>query len=601
MQSWKTLYPLVNKRSRIQGIFLLVLSLTCAVLELALAGSVALLATFFSAPEKAFQQLPTLIQPYFSFVEQDVRYGIFSALILVVALVAIKNSIDLLLQWKSTRLAESIGNTIRLELMDFFMRAPYVWVLKSGTSDMLFGLDAARQMGLAILKGIQIFNHLLILILFLCGMFAIAFVPTLLLLGILGLSFQVIIKGLRRVIDANARRVYATEYNAHSLQQLSVQALKEVRIYRRENALLQQYRNCLTSVLQSKSRQGMFTRLPVGLIEILGFISLLAILAVLIWVQSVSVARITVIMGFMATAAWRLLPIANRLMEHWTSFRASTPYLAGAARFIQEKNTLRNELISLHIEENQSLSFNFSITFHKAYFSYPGTTKPALNDVSFTIPKGSMVGIVGLSGAGKSTLINLLAGLFYPSHGNVCVDETPITLENTPSWLAKIGYISQTPYILNATLAENIALSRWGETIDRERVVACCHMAALDFLEDLVQGIDTPLGERGTRLSGGQAQRVVIARALYNKPELVIFDEATSSLDMKNERAIHETILSLRNSITLVIIAHRLSAVEGCDQIVWMEKGRIRMAGAAQKVLPEYGRYIGSQQHQSSL
>ena len=113
-------------------------------------------------------------------------------------------------------------------------------------------------------------------------------------------------------------------------------------------------------------------------------------------------------------------------------------------------------------------------------------------------------------------------------------------------------------------------------------------MAALDFIDDLDDGIDTVLGERGVRLSGGQAQRVAIARALYSEPELIIFDEATSSLDMKNEKSIHETILSLREKVTIVIIAHRLSTVENCDSVIWLNKGHVRMAGSVDRVLPEY-------------
>jgi ABC-type multidrug transport system fused ATPase/permease subunit len=148
--------------------------------------------------------------------------------------------------------------------------------------------------------------------------------------------------------------------------------------------------------------------------------------------------------------------------------------------------------------------------------------------------------------------------------------------------------VAQAPYLLDASLAENVALSRWGETIDRERVLRCCRMAALDFINDLDKGIDTVLGERGMRLSGGQAQRVAIARALYSEPELIIFDEATSSLDMKNERSIHETILSLRDKVTMVIIAHRLSTVESCDSVIWLDKGRVHMVGSVDTVLPEY-------------
>ena len=155
-------------------------------------------------------------------------------------------------------------------------------------------------------------------------------------------------------------------------------------------------------------------------------------------------------------------------------------------------------------------------------------------------------------------------------------------------WMRGIGYVPQNPFLLNGSLAENIAFSQWGEEIDRDRVRECCRMAAMDFLDDLENGIDTIIGERGVRLSGGQLQRVSIARALYNHPQVIIFDEATSALDTATEQAIQQTIESLRSHMTVIIIAHRLTTVEKCDWLYWVEKGHIQMYGNAEKVLSEY-------------
>ena len=155
-------------------------------------------------------------------------------------------------------------------------------------------------------------------------------------------------------------------------------------------------------------------------------------------------------------------------------------------------------------------------------------------------------------------------------------------------WMQGIGYVPQSPFLLNGSLAENIAFSQWGQEINRQRVKECCHMAAMDFLGDLDEGLDTIIGERGVRLSGGQLQRVSIARALYSRPQLIIFDEATSALDGATEQAIQDTIENLRKYTTVVIIAHRMSAVEKCDWLYWVERGKVHMAGTARKILHEY-------------
>ncbi|WP_051257855.1 ABC transporter ATP-binding protein [Desulfovibrio cuneatus] len=591
--SLRTLLPLLTRQDRMRTVRLLILSFFAALSELGLAGGVALLATFFATPEKAFMQLPAFIKDHATFLEQDPRYGIVAAFCLVICLLVVKNALATVNAWLSTNLAEGISNTTSLRIMQFFCRVPYLWVSHTGTAEMLYTFSAARQLGNTLINLIQIINHLIIVLLFFVGLLVIAPLPSLLVFFLFALSTQCIIKVLRKAIDVRASAVYRADHESYSLQQLGIHALKELRLYGRTETLSSQYGQALMRAQNAKSRQSMFSRLPINALETLGFCILLLMLLFLVWVQDASIARITAIMGFMAAAAWRLLPVGNRLLEYWVGLRGNAPYLHRAAQAIQEEANLAGSLMEMKAGGTTvPLPYSQAVQVAQASFGYPGAPSLALDCVTFSIPRGSMVGIVGLSGAGKSTLINILAGLIPPTSGNILIDGTPLELQNTPAWLAKIGYVSQAPYILNLSLAENIALSTWGEKPDPARVLECCHMAALDFVNDLPDGIDTILGERGTRLSGGQAQRVAIARALYSHPELVIFDEATSSLDMKNERAIHETILSLRKQMTLVIIAHRLSAVEGCDQLVWLDKGQVRACGPTKEILPEYSAFL---------
>jgi ABC-type multidrug transport system fused ATPase/permease subunit len=167
------------------------------------------------------------------------------------------------------------------------------------------------------------------------------------------------------------------------------------------------------------------------------------------------------------------------------------------------------------------------------------------------------------------------------------------TTEMRRWWMRRVGYVAQTPYLLDATLAENVAFGVECQRIDRDRVVECCRQAAMgDFLDSLPQGLDTELGERGVLLSGGQRQRVAIARALYLRPEVLIFDEATSALDTRNEELILRTARELRSSLTQIVVAHRLSTVEDCDTVVWLDQGRIRMQGPAPEVVSAYRAYL---------
>jgi ABC-type bacteriocin/lantibiotic exporter with double-glycine peptidase domain len=235
--------------------------------------------------------------------------------------------------------------------------------------------------------------------------------------------------------------------------------------------------------------------------------------------------------------------------------------------------------------------FHNELRLEKISFRYHGASRNALSDIDLTIRRGQTIGIIGASGAGKSTLVDVIIGLLPPSTGRILLDGKEMDGPSMRAWEALIGYVPQTPYIAPASLAENVAFGLRHSDIDYDKVLQCCRLAAMgDYLHQLPDGLNTFIGERGVKLSGGQRQRVAIARALYHDPEVIIFDEATSALDSRNEESIQKTIYSLKNKQTLIIIAHRLSTVEGCDEIIWLENGKIEMTGSASKVLERYRR-----------
>lgn len=605
LQALKMLIPLIPSVEKRRFWGLLLLTVIMALIELAITGLVALLAAVFGSLEAALNHNPLLwVRTGLGFdLGNDARYLSLGILCTILLAIVCKNALTAVQQWHMTAFSETIGNAARAHLLRFFLRAPFLWMLRVGTSEMLFGFTAGAQLGQTLLTALQIFSNALMILTVFLGLVIASPVPALTFLCVLGFGGYLIVRGTRKMLNTKAAAVYRSDLATHNIQQTVVHGLKEMRLYGREGAIFSAYTAKLNDVLVARKWFQALSRLPVGSLEILGFASLVGVLLFLIFVQNAGIATISGIMGFMAAAAWRTLPVANRLVDNLTQLRSWLPYLNKVADMVTLEKKLNVELAPPFETPAPPMVFNKAIKLDRVCFRYPGTSAPALQNIDFTIKAGQMFGLVGLSGAGKSTLVNILAGLVPPESGHLLVDGTPITKNNTRSWLQRIGYVAQAPYLLDASLAENIALSRWGETIDRERVLECCRMAALDFIDDLDNGIDTVLGERGVRLSGGQAQRVAIARALYSEPELIIFDEATSSLDMKNEKSIHETILSLREKVTIVIIAHRLSTVENCDAVIWLDKGHVRMAGSVDRVLPEYtaALYNGSVTYKESL
>jgi ABC-type bacteriocin/lantibiotic exporter with double-glycine peptidase domain len=558
-------------------------------MELLLAGFVALLAAVFGSPEAVLNnsQVRRLRESLDIGFGDDPRLLALLTLCGIFLLIMGKNILNIAQQRHMAAFSENVSVAVKSRLFRFFQRAPFLWITHNGVAELNFGLSAAQHLAEGLLALLQAVVSVLTLLALLVGLVAVSPVPSLISFVMLGLCGRLVIKAAYVLLDRNSNAMYTASYHIGKLTHLALHGLKEIRFSGRENALFSMYVKQLSKFSKAGIRQKALLRLPAACLETLGFGTLVVVMLYLIFVQDAGMSRIAGLMGFMAAAAWRGLPVVNRLLDSLSHMRPCLPYLNKVTELIILEHALAAELLPLDTIY-EPLRFERNVTLENISFRYPEDATETVSEVSVTIEAGQMVGLVGLSGAGKSTLVNLLTGLVPPESGRILVDGVSLTKANVSAWLAQIGYVPQAPYILDASLAENVALSRLGENVDREKVLECCRMAAIDFLDALEDGIDTILGDRGVRLSGGQAQRVAIARALYSNPVLIIFDEATSSLDMKNEKIIYETILSLRGKITMVVVAHRLTTVEGCDSVVWLDKGTIRQIGAAQNVLKAY-------------
>jgi len=367
----------------------------------------------------------------------------------------------------------------------------------------------------------------------------------------------------------------------------SLHGIRDLRIYQREAAMNARIEGNMKRIIHESAMTTTLPSLPAWMLESVGMLTLLLALTAMVALDA-SLAAITGTLAFLAAMAWRLLPCMNKAIAAVVIMQGDKPYLD---RFF--KAFTENAAPPLP-EAQPPLPFDHAVTLKKVTFRYPQGESDALHTVDLTLPKGGKVGVIGQSGAGKSTLIGILTGLLAPDSGTLNVDETPVDPTNYGGLRALIGYVPQTPYLLDATLAENVAFSRWGEPVDEDRVESVCRMAAIDFWEQLPQGLHTKIGERGVRLSGGQAQRVAIARALYADPQILLFDEATSSLDSATENVIQQTINTLRDDITVVIVAHRLSTVEQCDIAYWLEDGNVIAEGKPTEVLAAYTKLLAA-------
>ena len=283
---------------------------------------------------------------------------------------------------------------------------------------------------------------------------------------------------------------------------------------------------------------------------------------------SVSSANIGMIFGIFAVAAIRLVPSVRGIMSSWSAIRYNL-YTIDTMADADEHNALPAQL------DTERLNLCSTLELRNVTFTFDDASAPTIDNLSLTIHKGERAGIQGTSGVGKTTLFNLILGLYHPTHGEILIDGTPLTDCNIRKWQNAIGYVSQSVFITEGTLAENIAFGCDAEDIDYNRINQAIASADLkEFVDSLEHGIETRIGEQGSRISGGQRQRIGIARALYKGCDILLFDEATSALDNNTEKNINRAIeqLSTENkSLTIVVIAHRDSSIEYCDRIITLK------------------------------
>ncbi|WP_088243788.1 ABC transporter ATP-binding protein [Calothrix rhizosoleniae] len=307
---------------------------------------------------------------------------------------------------------------------------------------------------------------------------------------------------------------------------------------------------------------------------------------------------ITSVMAVFSLASVRLIPAVSHTIQAMSKLQNSS-YSVNVIysdlkeiekeeyvkNIVFQSNSIRTDSSSINYAKKQPISFENQIKIRDIIYSYPYTSEPVLNKICLTIKKGQSIGLIGKSGAGKTTLVDVILGLLYPEGGEIMVDNVSI-YKDIRSWQNLIGYIPQSIFLMDDTVEKNIAFGVPDHLIDGEKLNNAIKSAQLEELvEQLPNGIKTSVGERGVRLSGGQRQRIGIARALYHEREILVLDEATSALDNETEGLLNEAIKSLAGKKTLIIITHRLSTIEHCDNVYLLEKGRVSKSGSYQEVV----------------
>lgn len=327
--------------------------------------------------------------------------------------------------------------------------------------------------------------------------------------------------------------------------------------------MLSRFNKAMGEVVTLRKRSATLGMLPQMFTEVGLAVALAALLIISLYSEA---ENMSLLFGIFAVAAVRLIPSMRNILASWSAIRLNAYSIDTMAE--------AEDMVDAEQKPcNGRLTLNEKVTIEHLSFTFEDSATPTISDLSMEIRKGERLGIRGASGVGKTTLFNLLLGLYRPTSGRIAIDGTTLDESNRREWQNAIGYVSQHVFIADMTLAQNIALG--DDNIDTERLNRAIELADIkEFIDSLPEGVESRIGEQGCRLSGGQQQRIGIARALYKGCDILLFDEATSSLDNHTEENINNAIrrLSTNNrELTIVVIAHRKSSLEYCDRIITME------------------------------
>jgi ATP-binding cassette subfamily C protein len=570
----KKLFYILPKGDVVKLFVLFVLMLVAAALEVAGIGMIPAFVAIVADPERVLsaEWLQPLIEMLNITNAQDLLIWGSAAL---VGIFIVKSIYIITFNYFEARFIFNRRYTISFRLMRSYMQAPYTFHLQRNTAEQLRNISQEINV---------LINNVLTNILMMGRegvvtsailIFLFTVEPLITLLVILLSGFGA---GTFILLNKKKMKEYGEEEQARRAEMIKavnqgLGGIKEARVLNRENEFIEKFRIEAFKSTRLMAYLRFIQQIPRPVVETTAVVGMLMIAVLLVW-QDRAMGAIIPILTLFAMATVRLMPSVQQLVSMYTRLRYNIVSLDPVYDDLKELAPY-NAQFKKDREKGTQLQLNDCIEIINVSYHYPDSEVQALEDISLTVPKGKAIGFVGSSGAGKTTIVDLILGLLEPDKGEILIDGTDIQ-ENLSAWQKTLGYIPQSIYLADETLRSNIAFGIPKDEIDDQKVLNAVKLAQLESLiKQLPDGLDTIIGEHGTRLSGGQRQRVGIARALYHDPEVLVMDEATSALDNITEKQITGAIESLKGERTLIMIAHRLTTVKNCDMLYFMEEGKI--------------------------
>lgn len=578
MQSVKKLWLLLDRRQRRNSLLLLALMVSGALLEVIGVGAIPAFVALLSSPERVLRY-PAVARVFATLGADRPDARILWAAGAVAAFFVLKNGYLSAFTYLQSRFIYNRQIDLAKRLHAAYMNSPYTFHLQRNTADLVHNInvEVMRIISDILIPGLRIAMETLVLLAVFSLLLAVEPGITLLMLIVLGVTSGTFLKSVRKQVGKYGMDEHNCRMRMIQTANEGFGGLKDLKVLGRIGYSLAEFSGFASGYSRSGVYKNTIGELPRLFLETIAVLALLGAAALLV-MQHRPMQEIVPTLTLLALASVRMMPSANRIVNAAVSVKWGVPALDAVYNDLSELE--RRAAQERRHETVPARPFREAIEFEGITYRYPGAASDALRDMSFRIPKGTAVAFVGASGAGKTTAADVLLGLLEPASGRVLVDGEDIR-GDVSGWQKQIGYIPQHIFLTDDSIRRNIAFGIPDAEIDDQRVRAALDSAQLlQFVDALPHGLDTSVGERGVRLSGGQRQRIGIARALYHDPEVLVMDEATSALDYKTESLIIEMIERLRDTRTIVVIAHRHSTIQYFDRVVKLQDGRVVAQGS---------------------
>lgn len=570
-----------SKHRRRQFLLLVCLMFISAFAEVASLGAVLPFIGILTTPERVFEH------SFVGHMAQDMGITSAEQLLLPLTLAfivfaVIAGAIRIFLTWANTRVAFAAGADLGIKVYRHTLYQPYYEHASQNSSEVISTITIKSNLVVfeVLVPLLQIFSTILLVVAIMATLIVVdPFVASIAGFGF-ALCYLFVTWICRRQLHRNSLRVSEEQNQVIKALQEGLGGIRDVLLDGVQEVYCDVFRESDYKLRRAQGNTLFIGLSPRFAMEALGMV-VIASLAYFLSLQVGGISAAFPVLGLLALGAQRLLPSLQQIYYSWASIIGSQASLADTLVLLEKPLPEIQQQTT-----TEPLSFQDEVRLDGVYFRYNQETPWVLNGLNLAINKGARLGLVGSTGSGKSTTLDLLMGLLSPTEGKLIIDGKPVTGKRLRGWQRSIAHVPQSIYLSDNTLAENIAFGVPLDKIDLNRVKLAARQAQIaDYIETKPQGYQSHVGERGVRLSGGQRQRIGIARALYKKASVLVFDEATSSLDNTTEQSVMDAIGMLNRDLTIVLIAHRLTTVRHCDVIVELEHGKIVAQGTYEQLL----------------